>query len=393
MELVHLLEGVPAAELTTAMNTIRQTIGVGLDILNPQAIVTQFRSGYSHLAELAPANLLGTTLSMPALKLSFTTRASAAPPARQADVLAVSARFDAVFAPLSPAVSSSQMQQLVLQHRQLLGTLRQRINALEGSTVAGGSSPQQNYAQLKRSLDKLLPSFLRQPLPLTHAEIIAGFYAMRPSSKAQLVEQALERFLQLVEPYEAAIETGINAFFNLLREIIEMLNPLSVRDSVAAIYTTIRDKVQVIDPQALRQDLTALMNTLTAPLAAINPSQIAAQLNGVYNSALAALTTQVNDILDNIVDMVDTSLRAIRAAIHSLLDQVQGAITAILEGLQGVLDRVEGLIFVEILGRLGAVIDNLGMSFDAELDRVRLAFDAMLGAIPLESSASVSVGV
>ena len=54
---------------------------------------------------------------------------------------------------------------------------------------------------------------------------------------------------------------------------------------------------------------------------------------------------------------------------------------------------VEQLVFVDILARLGGAIDNLGMSFDAELDRVRNSFDSMLNAIPLGSSASVSVSV
>lgn len=43
----------------------------------------------------------------------------------------------------------------------------------------------------------------------------------------------------------------------------------------------------------------------------------------------------------------------------------------------------EQLIFKDLLERLRRVIDNLGMSFDRELDRVRNAFDEMLATLPV----------
>ena len=66
---------------------------------------------------------------------------------------------------------------------------------------------------------------------------------------------------------------------------------------------------------------------------------------------------------------------------------------SILQTLQGVLQQVEDLLFVELLERLQQVIDNLGVSFDRELDRVAAAFDEMLAAIPLTVGESASTEV
>ena len=56
LRLVAMIEGVPADDLTAAMNTIRQALGVGLDLLDPQTMITQMRAGYGRLQEIAPAN-------------------------------------------------------------------------------------------------------------------------------------------------------------------------------------------------------------------------------------------------------------------------------------------------------------------------------------------------
>ena len=61
--------------------------------------------------------------------------------------------------------------------------------------------------------------------------------------------------------------------------------------------------------------------------------------------------------------------------------------------MKEVIKRLEELVFVELLERLKRLIDNLGLSFDKELDRVRNAFDEMLAAIPLGSSSGASGGV
>ena len=65
---------------------------------------------------------------------------------------------------------------------------------------------------------------------------------MLPSNKVAPVEELLARFLRQLQPYESAIEPAINGFFSTLREIMMLINPLALRDSVAAIYETIRQK-------------------------------------------------------------------------------------------------------------------------------------------------------
>jgi hypothetical protein len=379
------LEEVPVNDLTVAMNTIRQSVGIGMEVLNPQNILSRFRSGYGILTELAPNNLLGVSLSLPVLKLNFEARASSAPPEHQAAIASISARFDVVFNAVTPSVSGGQMQQLIQEHNALLNALRLRINALDHS------SAQANYALLRNNLEKLLPDFLRQPQPLTHADIIAGLYGMRPSTKARQFEIVLERFLLQLHPYEEAIEPGVNEFFNTLRDLIALINPLSVREAVSAIYDEIREKVRIIDPETLQSQLQGLLDTVTAPLNAINPSEIKAQINGVYNSALSTLTTNVKAILEDLTAAINQALRSIQTAFKTLIAQVRESIAAIIASIQNVFDRLEELVFVDILQRLDRVIDNLGMSFDAELDRVRNAFDAMLDAIPLEASVEASV--
>jgi hypothetical protein len=90
--------------------------------------------------------------------------------------------------------------------------------------------------------------------------------------------------------------------------------------------------------------------------------------------------------------VVDENLRTIRAAIRALLDQISGVIQMAVTALKRVIERLEQLVFVDILERLQRVVDNLGDSFEVELDRVRGAFDEMLNAIPLEGG-SVTVEV
>ena len=159
LRLIDLLASIPEADLTTTMNTIRQTIGGGMTVLNPQTIIEQLRHGHDRLVELAPGNLLGPALNLPALQLAFEARAAAAPPDRQGDVAAVSARFEATFSLVSPELPEGQMQQLSQTHQSVLQTLRQRINALNTGPAAA------HYAQLRRNLERLVPDFLRQSTP------------------------------------------------------------------------------------------------------------------------------------------------------------------------------------------------------------------------------------
>lgn len=385
LQLVDLLESVPASDLTDAMNTIRQTLGVGLAVLDPRALIERLRNGHSQLTELAPTNVLGVSLRLPALQLSFEAQATGAPPERAADVLAVSARFEAVFSVVTPEASGGQMQQLIQAHEAVRQALRLRINELDHADASA------NYAQVRRNVDRLIPDFLRQAEPLTHDDILAGISAMRPSTKAMKIEQAVERLLQQIRPMEETLEPGINDFFTVLRDIVGLINPLAIRDEVEAIYEAIRDKVRIIDPDDLAEAINTVLDPLTAPLDALNPTAIKAQIDAAFNNALDALTGTVREALDGIVGIIDVELRAIRDAVKLLIGQIKATLEVALQSIEAVLGRLEDLVFVEVLGRLRQVIENLGVSFDTELDRVVDAFDAMLAAIPLDTGASVSI--
>jgi hypothetical protein len=217
---------------------------------------------------------------------------------------------------------------------------------------------------------------------------------MRPSNKVAPVEEMLARFLRQLQPYEAAIEPAVNGFFATLREIMMLINPLALRDAVAAVYETIRQKVRVLDPVQLTTAIEAVLAPVQESLQALNPASIKAQIDAVFENAVRAVTVTVRGFLDELVGVVDGQLRTLRAALRFVLDQIKGALTAALATLRVILKQIEDLVFVEILDRLDRVIDNLGVSFEAELDRVRGAFDEMLRAIPLgDGSASAGVAL
>jgi hypothetical protein len=391
LRLLGMLESVPAADLTSVVNALRQSLGIGLEVLNPSTILDQLRAGVGQLQALAPATMLAQTVSLPALRASFDARVATAPAERAADVAAVSARFDVVFGVVAPSVPNSQLKQLTDLHTQLIATLQSRINGLDYRTAS------QRYAELRTNLERLLPDFLRQPNALSYEDILAGLYALRPSTRAAELEVSLSRFMKALEPVAATIEPAVNGFFSVLRDVASLISPLAVKESVAAIYDTIRAKVRVLDPAQLARSISELFEPVKAALRALNPATIKAQLNESFNRIVHAVTVSIKQILDQLVAVLDVQLRAIRTAAQALIGQVKTAITAALQSVEHVIKALEDLVFVEVLGRLSRVIDNLGASFDRELDRVRAAFDAMLAAIPLGSggaaaSASASVG-
>ena len=137
LRLVAMIEKVPPDELTAAMNAIRQSIGVGLEVLNPQTLIAQLRAGYGRLQEMAPANLLAQTVGLGSVKAYFAGRVEGAPAERSGDIVSVSARFDAVVSVTTPGVSGSQYAQLAARHAQMLDSLRRRINQLDDAAAGG----------------------------------------------------------------------------------------------------------------------------------------------------------------------------------------------------------------------------------------------------------------
>jgi hypothetical protein len=387
MRLIHLMQSIPPEDLTETMNAIRVSLGVGMHGLNPHNILGVLRGGYGRLADISPTLLLGVSFSLPAVKLAFEARAASAPGDLIDDREAVSARFDVVLSGVGPTVGGARMQQLMQQHGRALEALRTHINALDVSSVG------ENYARVRRNLDRLVPDFLQQSTPLTHADIIAGIYAMRPSERAQKFETVLSRLLRELDPLETSLESAINDMLLAVRETLMMVNPLSLNDSVTAIYDAIREKVRVIDPDDLKEAIDAVFAPLESLVDTVNPSNIKNLIDASFNKMVNGLTTNVRDVLDQLVGIINEQLRAIKDTLKSLMDAVRTALQDVTIGLEGILVQFDNLIFVEIFDRLRQVMENLGRSFDKELERVGNAFNQMLGAIPLDGGAGAGVSL
>jgi uncharacterized protein (DUF2267 family) len=193
------------------------------------------------------------------------------------------------------------------------------------------------------------------------------------------------------------LQPAIDGFFAAIRDTVNLLSPLAIKDSLAAVYDTLRQKVRILDPDTLASQLhSSIFDPVMASLTQFDPAQWRQRLNESFTRVIAALTGSVRAILDDIAAAIDEQLRAIRTQIRALTDQLRAVFAAVAAGLRTILDKVEHLVFVEILARLHRLLDNLAASFGLELDRVRAAFNEMLAAIPLgggaQASASVGVG-
>jgi hypothetical protein len=275
-------------------------------------------------------------------------------------------------------IDSNLIQPLIEAHDALTEVLHRRINALDASGAT------EAYADLRDSLGRLVPPFLRSPTPLTHDEIMDGLRAMRPSVRFERVEEVLERFLQQLRPLGDALEPATNRLFEGIREVLMLVNPLDLKDAVEDIYDAVRAKVRTLDPEALSDSIRDnVFGPVTGALEDINPAAIKCEIDGAYQATLAILSERVEKILDDIADALDADLAPIRGKLQELLKKVEETLDAAAQSAEEVAARLEGLIFKELLERLRRVIDNLGMSFDRELDRVRNAFDEMLAALPV----------
>jgi ABC-type transporter Mla subunit MlaD len=263
--------------------------------------------------------------------------------------------------------------------------VRSRVNAF----VATGAEAA--YGNVRKNLDRLLPAFLRRPTPLTHADIMEAVESLRPSRQAGALDRLIDDFVRRLEPLAATIEASANELFASFREVVQLVNPLSIRDSVAAIYDTLRRKVRILDPVVLAERIRqTFFDPIRNALTALDPAQLKARLDAAFRRVLDALTNNVRGILDDIVAAIDEQLRTIREALGRLVTRITEVVRTAVEAVQNVLNQLENLVFVELLERIRRMIDNLETSFGRELDRVRAAFDEMLNAIPLGGGASAS---
>jgi len=376
-ELLQMLDAVPQGALAEALETLRTSIGTGLDALDPRAILTRLREGQGRLAALAAPVVLAAPLRLPAVRAAFDVRVAAAPPERVAAVAAVRAHFEASFSRVDPSAPGSTTSRLSRAQQDVTDRLARGIATLDPARVEGA------YARVRGDLDHLVPDFLRGAQPLTPAQIQAGLASMRPSAKAAPVEALVRRFLVRAQSLQDAIGDAVAAVFGALGRLLSLVDPLSLRDKVAAIYQALRDKAHVIDPDALAQSLRETFTPLLAPLNAIDPSAIGQRLDQSFRRAVSAVHDDARAVLDALARAVDGKLASVRAAVEHVIGSVRQTLQKARQDLQAVLEQVEQLVLVEVLDRLDRLVANLGVSFGAELDRVRNAFDDMLAAIPL----------
>ena len=390
-DLLQMVGSIPHDDLTDAVNAIREGLGLALEVLDPNEVIRRLRAGHARLLDLDPRILLGPSLRLPDLKLTFEARAQAAPPERHEDVLAVSARFDAVISLVAtggPGVDAILIRPLIEAHDALAEALRLRINALDASGAG------EAYVALREGLDGALPAFLRSPAPLTHDEVMAGLRAMRPSLKFEPIEEALERFLERIKSLGDALDPAIQGFFDGIREVLMLVNPLSLKDAVEDVYDAVREKVRILDPVALADSIRQnVFGPVTDALKEIDPATVSAELDVAYGETLTAVSTTVAKVLDEISEALDDVLKDIREETLKLLGQVRATIDGAAKQVSDLEDQLEELIFVELLERLRRVLSNLRASFESELERVRAAFDEMLDALPLGPSGAATEGV
>lgn len=380
-ELLRMLASVPANKLVSAFESIRTGIGVALDALNPRRILELLRTGERQLAELSPRQIFALSSGLPSLRLALQAKLTTSSQTGTATL----ARFDAVIQLTGPVGPNSLLEPLAVAHERLVSTLHNRINALDPAAAETA------YGALRESLEHALPDFLRRAVALTQTEILAGFEGLRPSRKAENLARILNRFLQQLQPMQAALEPAMNDFFRALHDTVDLLNPLSLKDAVADIYTAIREKVRILDPAKLAESLhTNIYDPLLSALETIDPAALKTRLDQIFQSALNAVTGNIKTILDDIVAVLDQQLQMLRTATKDLANQIKQAAETATQAFDGLVERVEQLVFVEVLERLRRLLDTLGVSFGQEVDRIRSAFDEMLAAIPLSGGASAS---
>lgn len=378
-ELMKMLGGVPAGDLTAVFETLRKVFGPGFNALDPRNLLEALRRGERRLEELSPRLLYALPLSLPALRVTLAARVSAAPPARTEDAKAALLRFDASVKLTSPTEAQSLLAELNNAHQNLLNALRTRVNSLEASGAEAA------YGRLRDQFERVLPDFLQRDEPLTHADVIEGIETLRPTRRAGELKQVFERFLQRLRPLQAAVEEAGRKFFKAIRDVLDLINPLSVKDAVADIYQTIHEKVRILDPEKLAAALRAsIFEPVEKALKALDPAALKARLNEAYQKVLKAIVGNIRPILDDIAAALDELLGKIRGEVTKILGQLKETIGRAQAIFEGMVKQVEDLVFVEILDRLRRVLDNLGVSFEKELSRVRNAFDQMLAALPLD---------
>ena len=387
-QLLDMLRQVPQNDLTQVLNAIREGIGLTMTNADPRRVMAHLRQGQMMVASFSPQRLLGPIVQMAQIQVVFNAQAELAPPERGDDVIRVRGQMDVLIGNYDRTAESNALAPLEAAHRALAESLRREINALDNTGAAAA------YLALSANIDRLLPDFLRQEDPLTYGDIFIGLNTLRPTVKARRLDDTMNRFLAKLEPIAEALEDTMGNFFGMIREATRMSSPLSLKAGVEEIYDTIRSKLRILDPDELSASLTEnFYGPLTAPLEAINPANIQLLIKESFEAMVAAVVNNLKLILGDIEAVISEELHAIREAIKSLIQNIRDLFKDGIQQLDAIFERIKDFAFVEILAKLDQLVINLGASFDTELDRVSAAFTQMLDAIPLDGSASASIGV
>lgn len=378
-KLLAALAALPPNDVLAALEAIRAGLGTALPALNPAQVQRALREAQQRVAVLSPAALAGV-VALPALRVQLDAKLDATV-GHDSAKLALRARFDLALAPVDVGVPAARIVQLQARQQALADALRQRINGLDASGA------QAAWQRLDAGLARLLPAFLRQPRPLTMADVSAGLASLRPSTQARRIDLAVERFLADLAPLQSALDGSVNGFFQEIRNAALVLHPASLKDAVAGVYTALRAKLNVLDPDEMAAELrTAVWDPLIDPLKAIDPVALGQQLDALFHQLVTTLGASVHGLVAQIRTAVDAFLAKVRAALKQVLDALKVQIAAILASVTDLLKQIDALIVHDLLERLLTLLANLERSFNQELDRVSNEFDSMLAAIPLGGS-------
>jgi hypothetical protein len=381
--LIDMLRGVPAQDLEAAFNALRSGVGVGLMQIDPARVLAALRSGRGALANWSPRVVLASAIQLPGLQARFELRAAGASASVQVGVAATRRKLQGLV-----ARHQAPLQACIDGHEALDAALAERIRALDASAA------QAAYARLAANLQRLLPDFLYSPVPLRQADILVGLRAARPSAQAAGLDVLFQRFQARLLAMQEVLDPAFAEFFNTLREPLQMISPLAIKDDVAAVYAALHAKVRLIDPQALAADLRSnLYDPVHAALAAVDPARLGARLDLAFQRALDALRQNVRALLDQVAAALDAQLQRLREAVAGIVERISAALAQAAQAFGQLLDGLEHLVFVELLERLKRLVQTLGLSFEREVDRVVSAFDEMLGAIPLGGARSAGVSL
>ncbi len=351
--------------LLTTLDPIRETFNA-LDFgqISPAALLRRFGLDPEFLSTLAPAALLAVPQAITDLRQSLLAKADDVPAEQTEAFTAIVEQFDTLLVPFDATRPDGLLTRLHQTYERVVNALQQRLN-LPAATAA--------YTSLMAAI----PDFLLTATPLTDltpAAVIdlirSGIEALRPS---RLASASLTRTQQLPT---LAFGPTVNRFFSDLRAVVMQIDPRPLLEIVQAVYDT-------FDPAQLVTTLQTLFDAIAAPLDALNPATIIAQLNTLFEDVITALSTSVRTVIDAIAIGLDDQLTIIRDLLNGPILLVRTVIDQATALLQQIIREFERFLFVELIGRLERIIDNLGISFDQEINRVVNAFDQMLQAIPV----------